>query len=97
MLYFIGEEKPVLGDLLLNVVDQYAAWWRELGLKLGLKDYEIENITMNNDVRQYRQVQSCCRQMLELWLQKLSQPTWGKLEDAINSLPAKVLSGPKGI
>ena len=96
MLLYIGDDTPGLRELLSNVVDQYATWWRELGAKLGLKGYQIENITANNDVRQHRQIETCCRQMLEMWLQEISKPTWGKLEDAVNSLPAKVLSGPKG-
>ena len=98
MLYRIGEEKPVLRDLLSNVVHQYAACWRKLGLELGLEDYEIKNIAISNDGRDHEKVQFCCREMLELWLKKISQPTWGKLVDAINSLPDnEVLTGPKGI
>ena len=47
-----------------------------------MKDYDIANI-----VKDYRnQSVDACREMMVMWLQTVSSPTWGKLEDAINSL-----------
>ena len=97
MFFLIEDDEPTLPELLSNVVDQYATWWRELGCKLGLKDFQIDNISANNDVRQTRQVENCCRQMLEKWKQEIHKPTWRKLEDAINALSAKVPFGPTGM
>ena len=92
-----GDDRPQLGDLLTNVVEQYAVHWEELGLKLGLKDYQLANISENNANRQSRRVETCCRDMLEKWLREISSPTWGKLDDVIKSLTTAPLSNhPKG-
>jgi len=92
-----GDDRPQLGDLLTNVVEQYAVHWEELGLKLGLKDYQLANISENNANRPSRRVETCCRDMLEKWLREISSPTWGKLDDVIKSLTTAPLSNhPKG-
>ena len=72
-------------DLQEYVVRQYAARWKELGLALGLKDYIIDNIQENN-ARHPRQVEECCKALLQQWLKEISSPSWGKLDDAIISI-----------
>ena len=48
-IFFItGDNVPTMGELYTNVVDQYAAEWEQLGLKLGLEDYHIANISKDN-------------------------------------------------
>ena len=81
----IGYATPKL-DELLNIVEQYAVHWEELGQKLGLKDYQLANICENNATRSSRRVETCCRDVLEKWLQEGSLPTWAKLDDVIESL-----------
>ena len=77
-----GHDIPALGDLYINVIPQYAAHWEALGAILGLKDYEIAVISKDNPNRST----DGCATMLMKWLQSIYQPTWGKLDDAINLL-----------
>ena len=92
-----GDDTPQLGELLTNIVEHYAVHWEELGRKLGLKDYQLTNISANNDTREHRRVETCCKRMLEKWLQIDPLPTWGKLDDVIKSLTtAPVSTGHKG-
>ena len=95
----IGDDTPQLGELLTNIVEQYAVYWEELGRKLGLKDYQLANISENNASLRSRRVETCCRDVLEKWLKEISSPTWGKLDDVIKSLTtiAPVSTGHKGI
>ena len=81
-----GDDKPVLGDLYINVIPQCAAYWEALGAILGLKDYEIAVITKDNANRSTEG----CTAMLMKWLQSVDQPTWGKLDDAVNLLTSRL-------
>ena len=73
-------------DLHSNVIRQYAIQWEGLGLELGLQDYDIANISENNSSRKQRQVEMCCSQMLQKWLEIDPSATWGKLDDAIKNI-----------
>jgi len=77
-----GDDRPELGDLFINVIPQYAAHWEALGTILGLKDYEIAVIAKDYANRSTEG----CTAMLMKWLQSVDQPTWGKLDDAVNLL-----------
>ena len=77
-----GDDRPELGDLFINIIPQYAAHWEALGAILGLKHYEIAVSSKNNANRSTEG----CTAMLMKWLQSVDQPTWGKLDDAINLL-----------
>ena len=87
-----------MGELYTNVVHQYAAVWEQLGLKLGLEDYHIANTSKDNAHNPDRSV-TCCRTVLEEWLQIVPSPTWGKLDDVIVSLTTAPLqsTGHKGM
>ena len=87
-----GEDIPQLGELLTNILEKYAVHWEDLGRKLGLENYQLDNISENNVNRQSRRVQTCCREVLEIWLREITSPTWGKLDDAIKSLPTGPIS-----
>ena len=92
-----GDDTPQFGELLTNIVEQCAVHWEELGRKLGLKDYQLVNISENNVTLRSRRVETCCRDVLEKWLKEISSPTWGKLDDVIKSLTiAPVSTGHKG-
>ena len=94
-----GDDTPQLSELLTNIVEQYAVHWEEVGRKLGLKDYQLDNIAENNSNRQSRRVETCCKNVFQKWLQKDTSPTWGKLDDIIKSLtttPTQT-NGHKGI
>ena len=80
-----GDDQPILQDLYSTVAHQYAEHWDELGLRLGLKEYDIANISVDNIHNPHRSV-SCCKEVLQFWLQNASSPSWGKMDDAIKSL-----------
>ena len=98
ILIATGDDTAQLNELLTNVVEQYAIYWEELGIKLGLKDYQLANISENTASRQSRQVETCCKRVLQKWLQLDPLPTWGKLDDIIISLTTAPLqsTGHKG-
>ena len=77
-------------DLYIGVVCQYAAQWEQLGLKLGLPDYHIANISENNSHLQAGRSVECCRAVLEKWLWLTPSPTWGKIHDAVKLLTVAV-------
>ena len=81
-LFLPGDDIPELCDLHKYIVPQYAARWEALGAFLGLKSYEIDVISKDYANRSA----DGCAVMLRKWLQKVDQPTWGKLDDAINLL-----------
>lgn len=72
-------------DLHSYIVRQYAAQWERLGLELGLNDYDIANISKDNEHNPNRSV-TCCRAMLEQWLREIPSPTWSKLDDAVKKI-----------
>ena len=73
----IGDDEPSMKDLHINVVHQYAAHWERLGLKLGLQNYDIANISKDNDNGHTSADHSvnCCAMMLEKWLLVVYSPT----------------------
>ena len=83
----------MLKDLLLKVINQYAANWEDLGKQLGVKDYDIANISRDHPNRAV----DACREMLRMWLRDIPSPTWGKLDDAINSLKKILAAKPSGM
>ena len=73
-------------DLNRHIVEQQAVQWKRLGEELELKDYHIANISENNSSRNETQVEVCCSQMLQKWLEIDPSATWGKLDDAIKNI-----------
>ena len=82
-------------DLNTHIVEQQAAHWERLGLELGLKDYQIGNISRDNEHNPNRSI-TCCRAVLERWLQEIPSPTWDKLDDALNNIHSTT-SGSRGM
>ena len=80
-------------DLHSNIVRQYAVQWGRLGLELGLQEYDIANISKDNEHNPHRSV-TCCRAMLEQWLREIPSPTWGKLDDAIKNIKLPSTTSP---
>ena len=78
-----GDDTPDWRDLTISVIPKYAVHWEVLGAILGLKEYEIDVISRNNA---NRGAIEGCTAMMRKWLQSVDQPTWGKLDDAINLL-----------
>ena len=69
-------------DLNRHIVEQQAAQWERLGLEFGLNDYHIANISKDNPNRSV----TCCRVMLQKWLDIDPSATWAKLYDAIKKI-----------
>ena len=65
-----------------DIVEQQAPHWESLGLELGLKDYHIAIISKDNPNRSV----TCCREMLQKWLEIDLSATWGKLDDTIKKI-----------
>ena len=72
------------------MIEHYAIYWKQLGVELGVKNYHIANITENNASRKLRQVEECCSQMLQKWLDIDPSATWDKLDDAIKKITSPV-------
>ena len=80
-------------DLHSHIVKQYAVHWERLGLELGLKEYETDNISANYAHHQKR-VEACCAAVLEQWLREIPSPTWAKLDDAIKKIKLPSTTSP---
>lgn len=84
--YLTGDDIPKgKKDLPTHIIRQFAAKWKRLGIELGLKDYDIANISENNG-HHPRRMKVCFVDMIEQWLKENPFPTWGKLDDAINKI-----------
>ena len=87
-LNIFSDDKPDFPSLLDRIVHkQYAVHWKELGLKLGLADHQINTISYNNRYNS-NSAKDCCYAMLEQWLKEIPSPTWGKLNDAVKDIEA---------
>ena len=89
-------------DLYSGFLYQYAAQWEQLGLKLGLPDYYIANISADHRIHPDRRIHPdqlvvCCRVMLQEWLMMDPTCTWGKLDDVIKTLTTDTPSNPEGM
>ena len=96
MLFITAKDKPTIKDLNIHVIEQYAIYWKQLGVELGVKNYHIANITENNASRKLRQVEECCSQMLQKWLDIDPSATWDKLDDAIKKITSPVSTDKEG-
>jgi len=79
-LLYTGDNRPDWRDLNRYVIAQHAFHWNFLGAELGLPEYDIKNISLSHP----QNVVNACEEMLRKWLQVGFEPTWGKLDDAIN-------------
>lgn len=61
--------------------EEYAIYWREIGLELAFSSSGLDNILINN-ANHPNKVQECCKSMFRKWLLKEPRPTWQKLFDA---------------
>ena len=86
--YHTGDDRPDIKDLNRHIFQQQAAQWERLGIELGLKDYQIAYISKDNTNSSV----TCCRVMLQKWLNIEPSATWGKLDDAIKNIMIKLPS-----
>ena len=65
----------------------------EAGLELGLKDYHIANIYKDNPNRSV----TCCKEMLQKWLDSDPSASWSKLDDAIKKTKSLATGSPSTV
>ena len=82
-------------DLHNYIVKQYAVYWERLGLELGLKKHDTDNISANN-AHNPRRVQECCIMVLEQWLTETPSPTWAALDGAIRKITSPMSTEKRG-
>ena len=84
-LTHVGEDTPHLRDLMLHFIPKYAAEWKNFGSMLGLEMHDLECIAKDN-AHESHWSRACMQSVFACWLQKYPSPTWGKVDDAIDSL-----------
>jgi hypothetical protein len=73
--------KPKLKDLLGELYDK-ASEWMNIGVFLDIDTGRLDNVKAENHT-----VKDCLREMLKIWLNKISCiPSWAEIADAIELL-----------
>ena len=80
---------PLLKDLYQHITPQYATQWRVIGTLLGLSSETLNIIEHDN----HFQAIPCCNAMIDIWLQRDTTASWGKIYTVIES-PAVSGSAP---
>ena len=73
--FLSGTQEPQMKDLVLIKVTE----WYELGLQLGVKDAELEEIEKNNR----GDLKACRRNMFRAWLRITPNPSYQQLAEAL--------------
>ena len=71
----------MLPDLQLYITPYYAAEWREIGTLLEISKGKLDSIEYNRPT----DVEWCCNQMLEIWLDNETAVSWAKIYNVIDS------------
>ena len=79
-----GSDEVDLASLYTHVVP-CIIHWEHLGVHLGLEPHHLGYISKNHAHNPDR-TNDCCRDVLMKWLELECSPTWGKLEDAVNTI-----------
>ena len=85
-------KKPKLDDLNRSVRPKVARRWRDLGIELlsavenGVEKLDI--IRENNP----RDVEACCTEMFQFWLDNANDASWRKLVEAVKVIGYNVLA-----
>ena len=83
MSLFTGNSRPLLKDLCDHVLTEVAHKWKDLGLQLLQSDQaNVLNIISANYPND---VVSCCKCVLEKWLDTTTDATWNQLIRALKS------------
>ena len=85
----IGRNKPIIG-LLMKYRDEVALYWYDLGAQLLQKEYahKLKVIQANHPY----DVQKCCVEMFQYWLEVDTEANWKKLIDALECIQMNVLA-----
>ena len=79
-----GDDIPEARDTNTHVVPYCAPKWRELGEAIGMPPFQLDIINADHP----NSCEERCKVMLQNWLKKDASATWGKLIDAVGTLPA---------
>ena len=76
-------------DLFKYFIPHYAAQWEDIGVYLDIDQIYLRIIKADhpNDVK------SCCRYLLQRWLELDPVPTWDKLFTAIDACASSISAG----
>ena len=89
-MFCIGNQPPSLKDLYDHVVNEIAHKWRDLGVQLLRPDQgNVLNIIA---VDHPNDAVSCCKCVLEKWLDTTSDATWNELIRALRSPSVQLVS-----
>ena len=69
-------------DLNRYVTKKYAAYWRDIGIELGLESDALNIIEKDNP----QQSVACFQSTLDMWLKLIPNATWKKLEVALTNV-----------
>jgi len=87
---YVETKRPELAELLRLVTPRYAAYWKEIGMCLGIESGQLDIIKLNNVADANRS----CNDLWKKWLMIDMDATWEKLFKAIDSAIASLgLSG----
>ena len=83
VLFSVGEDHPLLGDLYRHVLREGAIKWRDIGVLLldPANQYMLEIIEKDHP----RDVIRCCKLMLEKWLATKPDASWSQLLDVLRT------------
>ena len=77
-MFLVLISQPKLKDLYNLITPEYAAHWKVIGTLLGIKKGILDGIGRSN-------VNWCCNELLETWLERDTDASWKKIIEAINS------------
>ena len=83
---------PELSELYRDIVPQYAAKWRDLGVQLKIPVNRLDSIAVNHTNHpQYSE--QCCKAVLQKWMEITPNPRWTVLQKAIDGLSGLSIEG----
>ena len=81
LVFFIDTDRPTLKYLYRHVRTDITAKWYDIGVELF--DEEDESVLNTIMVNHPDDSDRCTAEMLRLWLDRKSNPTWNHLTDAL--------------
>ena len=82
MCYCSGHSKPILKDLQKVVIPKVSIRWYELGIELF---DEADRVKLQEIKETHNELQKCCLEMFQLWLNIYLDGTWHKIIEALKS------------
>ena len=75
--------KPELKDLMRELLSTASDKWENIGILVGIEPGRLDAIK----VAEHHVPQSCLREMLKIWLKRVSPPpSWSAIADAVDLL-----------